>query len=81
MNEIMKNLGAELQRRFGALVRPPMSWRMIDALVTLEEACERREEDKGDTTQMGDGGSPPASGQEMMARNDHDVARKAGQVR
>jgi hypothetical protein len=77
----MKNLGAELQRRFGALVRRPMSWRMIDALVTLEEACERREEDKGDSTRIGDGDPPPASGHEMMARNDHDVPGKAGQVR
>lgn len=41
MNEVLTSLGATLRRVYGAIVRKPMPWRMIDTLATLEETCER----------------------------------------
>jgi hypothetical protein len=44
MSEIMKRLAAGLNRQYGRVVGRPMPWRMIDALVTLEETLEKRED-------------------------------------
>lgn len=41
MRKSLEHIGAELRRYYSAIVGRPMSWRMIDALVTLEEADER----------------------------------------
>lgn len=38
----MKHLAARLHRQYGSMVRRPMPWRMIDALVSLEERLEER---------------------------------------
>jgi hypothetical protein len=49
MSEILKYLGGTLHRVYGAVVQRPMPWRMIDTLVSLEEAEEeaRRRETTG----------------------------------
>lgn len=41
MNEILKSFGGALHRYYNAVLQRPMPWRMIDALVSLEETCER----------------------------------------
>lgn len=38
----MKWLQSELRKRYERALRLPMNWRMIDAIVTLEEADERK---------------------------------------
>jgi hypothetical protein len=47
MNKILKSLGAALQRHYSPSITQPMDWRMIDAVMSLEEAEEklRRESD------------------------------------
>lgn len=42
MNNRMKWLQSELRKRYERALRMPMNWRMIDAIVTLEEADERK---------------------------------------
>lgn len=60
----MKWLQAELRRRYERALRLPMSWRMIDAIVTLEEADERKSRPSV--------GEPPQS-----AESNPDKPRKA----
>ena len=40
MNETMKRIGLELQKRYRHMLRRPMSWSLIDAFVRLEETEE-----------------------------------------
>lgn len=42
MNETLKRLGYELRRRYREALTWPMNWRMIDALVRLEEIDEQK---------------------------------------
>jgi hypothetical protein len=42
MNETLKRIGGELRRVFAAQLSRPLNWRMIDRLVSLEEADEDR---------------------------------------
>jgi hypothetical protein len=41
MNETLKRLGGELRRVFASQLKRPLSWRMIDSLVSLEEKDEK----------------------------------------
>ena len=41
MNETLKRLGGELRRVFAGQLSRPLNWRMIDRLVSLEEADEK----------------------------------------
>lgn len=52
---MLKYLGAELRRFYDAAVRRPLSWRMIDTLVSLEEMSEKERE----RVQQPDGSAPP----------------------
>jgi hypothetical protein len=48
MNGMLKYLSQTLNRYYGAVVQQPMPWKVIDKLVTLEEAEEKRPlKDKG----------------------------------
>lgn len=46
MDEAMKKIGVELQRRYQFAVRRLMDWKMIDALVRLEEREEEKEQER-----------------------------------
>jgi hypothetical protein len=46
MTDMLKFLGQTLSTYYGAIVRQPMPWRVIDTLVTLEEAEETGVGDK-----------------------------------
>lgn len=46
MSDMLKFLGSELNRIYSAVVGKPMSWRMIDALVSIEEASEKPKQDE-----------------------------------
>lgn len=48
MNETLKRLGLELRRRYREVLRRPMNWRMIDAMVRLEEIDEQKSRIEGD---------------------------------
>jgi hypothetical protein len=46
MNDILRRLGAELQRKFASSLKRPLNWPMIDALVKIEEEDEAKNRDK-----------------------------------
>lgn len=46
MSDLLKHLAERLNRQYNAIVGRPMPWRMIDALSTLEEKLEEREQDR-----------------------------------
>ncbi len=48
MNETLKRIGLELQRRTRHVLRRPMNWRMIDAVVRLEETEEAARDGNAD---------------------------------
>ncbi len=42
MNGMIKFIGSELRRYYGAIVKSPMPWPVIDKLSSLEEVEEKR---------------------------------------
>lgn len=42
MNETLKRIGLELRRYYSHVLQLPLNWRMIDAVVKLEEAEEQK---------------------------------------
>ena len=51
MNETLKRLGGELRRVFAGQLSRPLNWRMIDRLVSLEEADEKHAASKRHCTE------------------------------
>lgn len=45
MNETLKRIGLELRRYYSHVLHLPLNWRMIDAVVKLEEAEEQKAAD------------------------------------
>lgn len=58
MNETLKRIGLELQRRTRHILRQPMNWRMIDVFVRLEETEEAVRHSKADAMAAKPGLSP-----------------------
>lgn len=69
MNETLKRIGLELRRRYHSMLRLPMNWRMIDAIVRLEETEERKARNEG---QAAFGDAPPPEGKVV------DLQRREG---
>jgi hypothetical protein len=53
MNEMVKLLAERLHGHYERILREPMPWRMIDALASVEEMLEAREEGRATPARNG----------------------------